>query len=302
MQPRTPTQPRDQNQQPGRVVLRSGTKRTENTENPSEGLAREREKGAAMVDDDIQKNPVSNNWFVYLAVVSYAERGLRSHLLLRGEQPEILTIYNLISMLHGSAIYVPRSLYAKRKEMLAKHADLVAGSSGFVVWLSDILEASLTTQIFGKPNCERLDVHRYAESLKRVVIVNEGVIRLVQCLSQNHVFGKKQAFKIVVDVGTGTTTIGLGIGAICLGLPWEVYAVMLAENIDGYRRWEEELVSDFQRCCGFPIVDQVLNRANGRFVHWLEHSCPRNTKSAYAFLFVNDSSLSSQKKLQAIVP
>ncbi|KAF5940023.1 hypothetical protein HYC85_021190 [Camellia sinensis] len=211
--------------------------------------------------------------------VSCAERGLRSHLLLRGEQPEIPTGYNLISMLYGSAIYIPRSLYAKREEMLAKHADLVAGGSGSVVWLSDILEASLTTQISGKPNCERLDVHRYAESLKRVVIVNEGagdavgllgVIRLVQYLSQKHVFGKEQAFKIVVDAGTGTTAIGLGLGAICLGLPWEVYAVMLAENIDGYRRQEEELVSDFQRCCGFPIVE-----ANGRFVHWLERSRPR---------------------------
>ncbi|GMP82566.1 hypothetical protein CsSME_00036811 [Camellia sinensis var. sinensis] len=97
-----------------------------------------------------------------------------------------------------------------------------------------------------------------------------GVIRLVQYLSQKHVFGKEQAFKIVVDAGTGTTAIGLGLGAICLGLPWEVYAVMLAENIDGYRRQEEELVSDFQRCCGFPIVE-----ANGRFVHWLERSHPR---------------------------
>ncbi|KAI8006938.1 hypothetical protein LOK49_LG07G02602 [Camellia lanceoleosa] len=119
-----------------------------------------------------------------------------------------------------------RSLYAKREEMLAKHANLVAGGSRSVVWLSDILEASLTTQIFGKSNCERLDVHRYVESLKRVVIVNEGagdavgllgVICLVQYLSQNHVFGKEQAFEIVVDVGTGITAVGLGLGAICLG-------------------------------------------------------------------------------------
>ncbi|KAI7996514.1 hypothetical protein LOK49_LG10G00252 [Camellia lanceoleosa] len=214
----------------------------------------------------------------------WVERGLRSHLLFKGEQPEIPTGYNLISILYGSTIYVPRSLYAKREKMLAKHADLVAGGSSSVVWLRDILEASLTTQISGKPNCERLDGHRYAESLKKVVIVNEGagdavgllgVIRLVQYLSQKHVFGKEQAFKIVVDAGTGTTAIGLGLGAICLGLPWKVYAVEVAENIDGYRRQEEELVSDFQRCCGFPIVDQVLNRANGRFVHWLERSRPR---------------------------
>lgn len=44
-----------------------------------------------------------------------------------------------------------------------------------------------------------------------------GVIRLVQYLSQNHLFGKDRALKIVVDSGTGTTAVGLGLGALCLG-------------------------------------------------------------------------------------
>lgn len=44
-----------------------------------------------------------------------------------------------------------------------------------------------------------------------------GVIRLVQYLSQNHLFGKDRALKIVVDAGTGTTAVGLGLGALCLG-------------------------------------------------------------------------------------
>ncbi|KAL6982796.1 D-cysteine desulfhydrase, partial [Sarracenia purpurea var. burkii] len=109
-----------------------------------------------------------------IVTVSCAERGLRSHLLLRGEQPEIPTGYNLISTLYGNAIYVPRSLYAMREEMLSKHANLVAGSSGSVVWLSDILEASLATQVSGKSNCKRLDAHKCAENSRRVVIVNEG--------------------------------------------------------------------------------------------------------------------------------
>ncbi|GFY88197.1 pyridoxal-5'-phosphate-dependent enzyme family protein [Actinidia rufa] len=229
--------------------------------------------------------------------VSCAERGLRSHLLLRGEQPEIPTGYNLISSLYGNVIYVPRSLYAKREEMLLKYADSVLGHSGSVAWPSDILEASLTSHLPGKPNFKHLDDHRCAENSKRVVIVNEvqemllriekimassddhghpsGVIRLVQYMSQNHVLGKEQAFKIVVDAGTGTTAIGLGLGAICLGLPWEVCAVMLADNIDGYRKQEERLISEFQRCFAFPAVDQVLERANGRLVHWLERRCPR---------------------------
>ncbi|XAR64467.1 D-cysteine desulfhydrase [Bertholletia excelsa] len=187
-------------------------------------------------------------------------------------------------MLYGNVTYVPRSLYARREEMLLKHADLVAGNGGSVVSLNDILEASLTTQISGRPNWKRLDAHRYAENLKTVVIVNEGagdavallgVIRLVWYLSQNHVLGKEQALKIVVDAGTGTTAIGLALGAICLGLPWEVHAVMLADNIEGYRRQEETLISEFQRCCAFPISELVSTKSSGRLVKWLDRSCPR---------------------------
>ncbi|XP_059657789.1 D-cysteine desulfhydrase 2, mitochondrial [Cornus florida] len=216
--------------------------------------------------------------------VSCAEKGLTSHLLLRGEQPEIPTGYNLISMLYGNVTYVPRSLYAKREEMIARHANLLAGSSDSVIRLSDIFEASFTVPTSGKSDCERINAHRHAENSKKVVIVNEGagdavgllgVIRLVQYLSQNHLLGKEQALKFVVDAGTGTTAVGLGLGSICLGLPWEVTAVMLADSIDGYRKQEERLVSDFRRCCAFPLVDEVLSRVNGGVVHWVERSCPR---------------------------
>lgn len=95
-------------------------------------------------------------------------------MLLRGEKPEIPTAYNLISSLYGNVVYVPRSLYAKREEMLSQYADSVAGSSSSVVRLSDILEDSLSTHLYEKPKFERLDAHRSAENSKRVVIVNEG--------------------------------------------------------------------------------------------------------------------------------
>lgn len=36
-------------------------------------------------------------------------------------------------------------------------------------------------------------------------------------LSQDHLFGTDQPLKIIVDAGTGTTAVGLGIGAFCLG-------------------------------------------------------------------------------------
>ena len=44
-----------------------------------------------------------------------------------------------------------------------------------------------------------------------------GLIRLVQYLSQNHLLGKERVLKLVVDSGTGTTAVGLALGAILLG-------------------------------------------------------------------------------------
>lgn len=44
-----------------------------------------------------------------------------------------------------------------------------------------------------------------------------GMFRLVDYLSQDHLLGKKRAFNFVVDSGTGTTAVGLGLGAMCLG-------------------------------------------------------------------------------------
>ncbi|KAJ9554604.1 hypothetical protein OSB04_018649 [Centaurea solstitialis] len=191
--------------------------------------------------------------------VSCAERGLKAHLLLRGEQPQVLTGYNLISMLYGTVTYVPRSIYAKREEMLSAHADSLAGS---VVCLDDLLEASFIDHNSVKPNFPNLEDGLPSNS-KKVVVINEGagnavalpgLIRLVQYLSQDHILGKDQPLKIVVDAGTGTTAVGLGIGALCLGLPWEVTAVMLADTIEGYRKQEEHLISELCRCYDVPTT------------------------------------------------
>lgn len=51
-------------------------------------------------------------------------------------------------------------------------------------------------------------------------------------------------------------------------LPWEVHAVMLADNIDGYRKQEERLISEFQRCFAFPLLtnswtEQMLHLCTG---------------------------------------
>ncbi|XP_076898066.1 D-cysteine desulfhydrase 2, mitochondrial-like [Bidens hawaiensis] len=203
--------------------------------------------------------------------VSCAERGLKAHLLLRGEQPQILTGYNLISKLYGNVTYVPRSIYANREEMLSSHANSIGGG----VHLDDLLKASSNHNSM-RSNFLDIDDERSSNS-KKTVIVNEGagdaialpgLIRLVQYLSQDHILGKDQHLKIIVDAGTGTTAVGLGIGALCLGLPWEVTAVMLADTVEGYKKKEQSLMSELCQCFDLPMMHNGL-------VNWVERQHPR---------------------------
>lgn len=101
---------------------------------------------------------------LYLSAVSCAERGVRSHLLLRGEQPEVLTGYNLVSTMYGNVQYIPRSRYANREEMLRTYADQVAGKDGSVLWTKDIVEGPKAMDEF---SCSKT-------SCRKVLIVNEG--------------------------------------------------------------------------------------------------------------------------------
>ncbi|KAH0923897.1 hypothetical protein HID58_023915 [Brassica napus] len=198
--------------------------------------------------------------------VSCAERGVRSHLLLRGEQPEVLTGYNLVSTMYGNVEYVPRSKYANREEMLRTHADLVAGEDGSVLWVKD-LEA-----MDGFSSSE-------AASSRKVLIVNEGagdalallgMFRLVKYLSEDHLLGKKSRVKFVVDAGTGTSAVGLGVAAMSLGLPWEINAVMLADTLQNYKRHEARLLEEFTRQFLPSIVCSSLDT-----IKWVERQRPR---------------------------
>lgn len=56
--------------------------------------------------------------------------------------------------------------------MLKGHADYVAGSSGNVIWLDEILEASWTQKCLNS-NFVQKDAHR-SDLSRNVVIVNEG--------------------------------------------------------------------------------------------------------------------------------
>ncbi|XP_061350270.1 D-cysteine desulfhydrase 2, mitochondrial-like isoform X2 [Gastrolobium bilobum] len=207
-----------------------------------------------------------------------AEKGILSHLLLRGEQPEILTGYNLMSTIYGNVTYVPRTIYANREDMLKCYANSVADNNGSVLWFNDIIQASSTTELSTSPNFVQMDESgSEGNHLRKILIVNEGagVIRLVEYLSQNHLLGKQRAIKFVVDAGTGTTAVGLGLAALCLGLPWEVYAVMLADKIDGYRKQEERLISEFKKHFNVEFIDHNIKRENAGIVHWVERGHPR---------------------------
>ncbi|KAJ8461682.1 hypothetical protein OPV22_034608 [Ensete ventricosum] len=220
------------------------------------------------------------------AAVCCAERGLRAHLLLRGEQPEVPTGYNLVSLMYGSVSYVERSAYARREEMLLKHAESVAGGEGDVLWVDDILKKNSSGLNLEESDSMPMDGRgdplsecSSETSLRRVVIVNEGacsvvgllgLIRLVKYLSQAHIFGRDQKIVLVLDSGTGTTAIGLALGIIYLGLPWRITAVMLADSRDQYKEREKCLISNFKSIYGLETVEP-----NEGIIHWVDRLHPR---------------------------
>lgn len=80
---------------------------------------------------------------LYVSAVHCAEWGIKPHILLRGEQLDVPTGYNLISMMFGNVTYASRSLYAQRDEMLYEHAIKVAGCSGTVMWADEVIGMDL---------------------------------------------------------------------------------------------------------------------------------------------------------------
>ncbi|XVE92282.1 hypothetical protein REPUB_Repub01dG0083400 [Reevesia pubescens] len=194
-----------------------------------------------------------------------------------------MTSYNLISTIYGYVKYVPRSFYAYRENMLQIHAIMVAGNSGNVVHCNDIIDASLTTQAFEYSNFMQMDAPKGNKSHStKVVIVNEGagdavallgLFCLVNYFYQDHLLGRKRAFNFVVD--SGTTAGGLGIGVMCLGLPWKSTAVMLADTIDAYREQVRLLISEFKRQFYFLPDSYELNGADDGILHWVDLCHPR---------------------------
>ena len=55
-----------------------------------------------------------------------AERGIRAHLLVRGERPAIPTGHHLLARMFGHVTHVTRQEYSDRAALLAKHEKIVA--------------------------------------------------------------------------------------------------------------------------------------------------------------------------------
>jgi D-cysteine desulfhydrase len=132
------------------------------------------------------------------AAVLCAERGIMSHLLLRGEQPEILTGYNLMSTIYGNVTYVPRNVYANREEMLKSYAESVAGNNGSVLWFSDIIQASLTNELSTSPNFMQMEASQSeGNHRQKILIVNEGAGDSVALLGNGKLeFEKQQSISL----------------------------------------------------------------------------------------------------------
>ncbi|XP_042048639.1 D-cysteine desulfhydrase 2, mitochondrial-like isoform X2 [Salvia splendens] len=205
--------------------------------------------------------------------VSCAERGLKAHILLRGEEPETLTGYNLVSKLYGDVVYVPRSVYAKREEMLAKHAELIVGAGGSIMWPNDVMEASFKPYKSRVHNFPRADPINCPDKPKKVAIINEGagdaiallgVMRLIKYLSQKHLFGKEQTMKIVVDAGTGTTAVGLALGALSLG-----FGNILKGEVEECRRIAQEtgvLVDPIYTLAAWDLATQLSQVQDAKII------------------------------------
>ncbi|GJN17987.1 hypothetical protein PR202_gb05098 [Eleusine coracana subsp. coracana] len=153
-------------------------------------------------------------------------------------------------------------------------SDRVAGTNGTVIWADDVIIENLVVDE------DSIDVN----GSRRVVIVKEGagsvqallgVMRLVEYLSSLTLFGKDEKVHIVVDAGTGTTAVGLALGAVCLGLQWRVTAVMLADTLERYKEREKSLISDFKRLCHELYHGMVEDGSHDSLVQWVDRSSPR---------------------------
>ena len=188
----------------------------------------------------------------HLSAVSSATAslGARSHLLMRGERPQVSTGHHLIATQFASSItYVSRSEYSDRAAMIAYHKERLKKELGSQRRISVIEEGAF----------ELLSIL--------------GIIRLVHWLSSSpDGLSPHQPHHIVIDSGTGTSAIGWGVAISLLNLPlWRVVGVMVAQQIDYYKDQESkmmEMVKSSPEFHSFSLGDRLP-------VDWVPRPRPR---------------------------
>lgn len=183
-----------------------------------------------------------------------AENGIRSHLLIRGEPPAVSTGNHLFAtMFAHSVVYVKRSEYANRSTMLSNYAES--------------LRKRLKTS-------EKSD-----EEEKKVAIIPEGcgseasallgTMRIINWLDTSGTVKSGSKCTFIVDSGTGTTAIGLALGAALQGLPWNVTGIYLGvDSIEYYQQQTQDLIHSFCNKENITNVSAVIQAVEER-LSWI---------------------------------
>jgi D-cysteine desulfhydrase len=186
-----------------------------------------------------------------------AENGIRARLLIRGEPPAVSTGNHLFStMFAHSLVYVKRSEYADRSTMLCKYVNSLK---------------------------KEKKIGQIPDKNRKIAIIPEGgseaaamlgMLRLVNWLHTSGTVQPNKKCTLVVDSGTGTSAIGIALGAALAGLRWHVTGVFLAAHVEYYRQQTLDLIRSFCIQEGIANVDDITNAVEARLT-WIPRENPR---------------------------
>jgi 1-aminocyclopropane-1-carboxylate deaminase/D-cysteine desulfhydrase-like pyridoxal-dependent ACC family enzyme len=177
---------------------------------------------------------------------------MRAHLLVRGERPLVPTGNHLFaSMFAHNVVYVPRSEYVDRDAMLSAYMEKNMGSTSNIAVVPE--GASEPSALL-------------------------GILRLVHWMAHStSAFPRPhEEARLVIDCGTGTTAVGLALGAALLGLPWQVIGVMLAGPHEYYSQQASRLVQQFCEMVELGSEEEsAMSTEVSARLRWIERVAPR---------------------------
>lgn len=176
------------------------------------------------------------------AVALQASRhGMRAHLALRGEPPAQLSAYAFWSSFLGEVYWIERDKYADRTQTLES--------------------------VRAKIESPDRKIAMIAEGGCAVEAV-PGLLRLIHGLTLELHDPWRTKWRLVLDVATAATASSIAIGIAAMGLPWEVYGVVLTPNwLEEAEATKTRLTSEFERAWGkLRKAPQIV---------WAERTPPR---------------------------